>query len=84
MFLQALVLGLIMGSIYAVMGSGLSLIFGVMKIINFAHGEFMMIAMYITYLLLKSLNIDPFISILLTVPFLFILGVTINKPLFKL
>ena len=81
MFLQALILGLIMGSIYAVMGSGLSLIFGVMKIINFAHGEFMMIAMYITYLLFKSLNIDPFISIFLTVPFLFILGVIINKTL---
>jgi branched-chain amino acid transport system permease protein len=79
MLLQAIIIGLVMGSIYAIMGSGLTIIFGVMRIINFAHGEFMMIAMYITYLLFKYLHLDPFLSIFLTVPFLFILGVAMNN-----
>jgi len=79
MLLQAIIVGLVMGSIYAIMGSGLTIIFGVMRIINFAHGEFMMIAMYLTYLLFRYLHLDPFVSIFLTVPSLFILGVAINN-----
>ena len=79
MLLQAVILGLLIGSIYAMMGGGLTIIFGVMKVINFAHGEFMMIAMYLTYLFFTFLNLDPFISIIFTAPALFLFGILINK-----
>lgn len=72
-----------MGSIYAIMASGLTLIFGVMEVINFAHGDFMMIAMYITYCLFTFLKIDPFVSILFTTPIMFLLGVIVYKYFVK-
>jgi branched-chain amino acid transport system permease protein len=63
------------------MGVGLNLIFGVMKIVNFAHGSLMMIAMYAAYWLFALFKIDPYVSLLITVPILFLLGVLIEKGL---
>jgi branched-chain amino acid transport system permease protein len=49
LFAQLLISGLLLGGVYALSSIGLTLIFGVMKIVNFAHGEFLMIAMYLTF-----------------------------------
>jgi len=71
---QAVVYGLIMGSIYALTASGLTFILGVLKIINLSHGEFLMLAMYSAYYLFTGFGIDPFLSIFITTPLLFFFG----------
>ena len=57
--IQILFSGLLMGLIYALIAAGLSLIFGLMDVVNFAHGEFMMLAMYVTFFLVMLLSVDP-------------------------
>lgn len=74
---QAVVTGLLIGGIFALISVGLSLIWGVMRIINFAHGEFLMIAMYIAYFLVARAGWDPYLTILVTVPLLFLFGVLV-------
>ncbi|OGO18135.1 MAG: amino acid ABC transporter permease [Chloroflexi bacterium RBG_16_48_8] len=81
-FFQVVILGLSLGGIYALMATGLTLIFGVMRIINLAHGVFMLFAAYITLLLFNNFQIDPILSILITMPLMFFLGVGIYKTLF--
>jgi len=83
LILQALVNGVLMGSIYALVGIGLALIFGVMNIVNFAHGSLMMAAMYLSYWLFVSLKVDPYLSMLATVPFLFFFGLLIQRWLIE-
>ena len=58
--LQAMVGGLLLGGVYALLSVGLTLIFGVMRVINFAQAEFMMVGMFATYVLVTFFNIDPF------------------------
>jgi branched-chain amino acid transport system permease protein len=86
--IQTLVSGLLIGGIYALIGIGMSLIMGVMKIINLAHGQLMMVAMYITYLLFETFHLDPYFSLLVSMPCLFVLGALIQKyllnPLLKI
>jgi branched-chain amino acid transport system permease protein len=79
LFLQAVVSGLLLGGVYGLVASGLSLIFGVLRIINFAHGAVMMLAMYATYWLFTLLGVDPYVSILLTGPAFFLLGMLIQR-----
>ena len=73
-FLQAVVSGLANAAIYALIAVGLTLVFGVMRIINFAHGEFLMIAMYAGYFAWALLGIDPILAILLVTPLLAVAG----------
>jgi branched-chain amino acid transport system permease protein len=68
-----------MGGIYALAAAGLTLIFGVMKIINFAHGALMMLGMYITYWVFVILGIDPYLSILISMPSLFLIGALLQR-----
>lgn len=85
--LQALVSGLMIGGVFALISIGLTLIWGVMKIINFAHGEFLMIGLYIAYFLVTKGGFDPYLTILVTTPALFLVGVAIFrvsiKPILK-
>ncbi len=75
LLIQSIFNGLLIGCIYALAAMGLALIFGVMNIINFAHGEFVMLAMYLVFVLNYSLNVDPALSPLLTLPLFFIFHV---------
>jgi branched-chain amino acid transport system permease protein len=59
---QAVVSGLLLGAVYALVAVGLTLIFGVMDIVNFAHGDFLMVAMYITFFVWSGLGLDPLVS----------------------
>ena len=79
LFLQAIVSGVLLGGVYGLVASGLSLIFGVLRIINFAHGAVMMLAMYATYWLFTLLHVDPYLSILVTGPAFFLLGMLIQR-----
>jgi branched-chain amino acid transport system permease protein len=72
--LQGIVSGLLMGFVYALIAAGLSLIFGLMEIVNFAHGEFLMLAMFSTYWAWGLWRLDPVVSLPLTAAAMFILG----------
>lgn len=77
--IQAFVSGLLLGGIYITISVGLSIIFGVLKVINFAHGEFIMVAMYATFMLFSKLHIDPLLSILIVTPLMFLVGCVCYK-----
>jgi len=80
-FLQNLLLGLLLGGVYALAAGGLTLIFGVMRVINIAHGAFLILAAFITYSLWDVLGIDPLLAIVITTPIVFALGWVTYKVL---
>lgn len=80
-FLQATTDGILMGTIYGLMALGISLVFGVMKIINFAHGALIMLSMYITYVLCGIFHTNPYFIIPLCVLVMFAIGYTIQAGL---
>jgi len=79
LLLQSIVSGILIGGVYSLVAIGLSMIFGVMKIINFAHGSFMMLGMFATYWLYVHLGIDPYLSLFLTIPLLFVFGLLVER-----
>ena len=58
-FVQTLILGLLVGGVYALLASGLTLIFGVMHVINIAHGAFLILAAFLTYSIWNATGLDP-------------------------
>ena len=82
-FIQSIVSGILTGSLYAMIGVGLTVIFGVMRIINMAHGDMVMFGMYGAFLSIAFLKIDPFLSILIWIPIAFFVGVFIYRFLLK-
>ncbi|MBI4607813.1 MAG: branched-chain amino acid ABC transporter permease [Candidatus Rokubacteria bacterium] len=81
--LQAAVSGLLMGFVYALIAAGLSLIFGLMEIVNFAHGEFLMLAMYTAFWSWALWRLDPLLSLPLSAAVLFLLGVLTYKGVIR-
>jgi branched-chain amino acid transport system permease protein len=82
-FVQSMVNGVLTGSLYAMIGIGLTVIFGVMRIINMAHGDIVMLGMYGAFWAHAAWKIDPFLSILIWVPGAFILGMFIYRFLLR-
>ena len=81
-FIQLLIQGILVGMSYAVLAAGLTLIFGVMNIINFAHAAFAVLAMYLpTFWFLEWWGIDPFISAIIALPIFFVLGYLVQRLL---
>lgn len=80
--LQLVILGISLGGVFALMASGLTLIFGVMKIVNLAHAAFILIAAYLALMLFDRFGVDPILSILFTMPVMFLLGLLIYRLLF--
>jgi branched-chain amino acid transport system permease protein len=76
---QALISGLLNGAVYGLVSVGLSMIFGVVKIVNFAHGEFLMVGMYLSYAIWALLGIDPLWSVPIVMFLLFFFGVGIQR-----
>ena len=76
--IQAVILGVLIGGVYALMARGLTLVFGIMKVINVAQGALVILASYLSYALFTHLHIDPFLSILVVTPAMFLLGVLVQ------
>jgi branched-chain amino acid transport system permease protein len=79
---QQLVLGLLIGGLYGLAAAGLGLVFGVMKVLNVAHGELIMLGGYATFWIVSLLGLDPFVSLALVVPLTLLLGVVLYGGLF--
>ncbi len=77
-FIQACILGVLTGGVYALMASGLTLVFGVMRVINVAQGALVILSAYLSYALFKHFQIDPFLSVLIVAPLIFALGVGVQ------
>ena len=71
--------GVLIGSIYALMSMGLTLIFGVLRIVNFAHGEFLMVAMYGAWGITRYLGLNPYVAIVAVVPAMFLFGLVVHR-----
>ncbi len=78
-FGNILVAGILLGGIYSLVSIGLNLIFGVIRIVNFAQGEFVMLGMYGAYAAFLMLGMDPYLSLVIVLPVLFIFGVILQR-----
>ena len=76
---QVIITGLLTGGVYALMAAGLTLVFGVMKVINIAHAAFLVLSAYIAYWLFTNNGIDPFLSVFVSVPLLFLIGLVFQR-----
>jgi branched-chain amino acid transport system permease protein len=75
--LQAIIDGVLVGGFYALMAAGLTLVFGVMDIVNFAQGILVVLGAYLSYALYAHLSIDPFLGLLITIPVMFGIGIAV-------
>jgi len=82
-FLQVLVNGILNGLVYALVATGLSLIWGVMDVINFAHGDYLMVAMYTSFWIGALLGVDPVLSWIVSGAFLFLIGALTYKLIIR-
>ena len=78
LFVQAVILGVLAGGVYALMASGLTLAFGIMRVINVAQGVMIILGAFLSYSLFTNVGLDPFLSILVVMPIVFVLGVVIE------
>lgn len=81
--LQSLVYGLFVGGIYGVAALGLALVFGVLKVLNIAHGELLMLGGYVSVWAFGALGMDPFVSFIIVVPALFVFGLALDRTVYR-
>ena len=81
MLAQVVVSGILSGAIYALVALGLALIFGVMRVINIAHGPLLMLGAYTTYVLYDRFSLNPYASLLVSMPLIFLLGALLERTL---
>ena len=79
--LQAILNGILLGGVYSTLGLGLSIAYGIMRIINWAAGQTLVIGMYISFLLITRYGMDPYVTIIFTFPLLGILGFFVQKTM---
>jgi branched-chain amino acid transport system permease protein len=79
--LQVVISGVLLGAVYALLAIGLNLIFGVMRVINIAHGDLMMLGAYSTYWLFTLWGVNPLVSLVIVMPLMFALGVFLQRSL---
>ncbi len=79
LFGQTVVCGILLGGMYALIAIGMTLIMGVMKIINLAHGALVMVGMYVSYICFSEFGIDPYLGMFIAMPVLFFIGCLIQK-----
>src|SRR4026207_1584414 len=80
---QVVISGVLAGSLYALVALGLGLIFGVMRVLNVAHGPLMMLGAYTTFWLFHWWGFNPYLSLLITMPLLFLVGVVLQRFLVR-
>src|SRR5438309_5515156 len=78
LIVEAIITGILTGGVYALMASGLTLIFGVMDIINVGQGALVILGAYLSYLLQKTFHIDLFLGLLITMPVMFLFGMALE------
>lgn len=78
-FLQVFANGLMLGGLFAIVSIGLTLIFGVVRVVNFAHGEFLMVGMYLVFLLTTGLSVHPYVTAAAVIPLLFVMGAATQR-----
>jgi len=78
-FINILAVGVLLGGIYALVSVGLNLIFGVIRVVNFAQGEFVMLGMYGAFAAYNVLGLDPYLAVVVVVPALFVLGAVVQR-----
>jgi len=78
LIVEAIITGILTGGVYALMASGLTLVFGVMEIINIGQGALVILGAYLSYFLEQNLHIDLFLGLLITMPLMFLLGILIE------
>ena len=81
--LQDVINGILMGSIYGLVALGLTLVFGVLKVINFAHGSFLMVGMYVAYWVVAFTGLHPYLALVLVAPIMYIFGYLMQQWLIR-
>ncbi len=86
-FIEDTINGILMGSIYGLTALGLTIIFGVLKVINFAHGSLLMVGMYVAYWSVALSGVHPYLALVVVIPVMFLFGYLLQdiviKPIFK-
>ena len=78
---ETIIRGLMLGSVYALVGMGLTLVWGVVGIVNIAHGEFVMLGAYFAFWAFSLIHLNPLFSVLLSIPLFFFVGVLIHRQI---
>ena len=81
--ISPIIMGILLGGLYALIALGLSMVFGVMRLINLAHGDLVILSSYLSFMLLSKFGIDPILSLIFTIPVLFALGFLIQHFLMR-
>ena len=81
LLLQSIILGLLLGGLYALLAAGLTLYFGVMRVVMIAHSAFLILAAYLAWYFHRETGVDPLLSLVVTVPLFFVAGVAMQRLL---
>ena len=79
--LQIIINGILLGGVYAVLGVGMTMIFGIVKLTNLAHGEFVVLGAYASTLIAQAVGVDPLLTLIVTIPIMFLIGMGLQTGL---
>ena len=82
-FISYLVTGISLGSVYAIIALGYTMVYGIAKMLNFAHGDVIMIGGYVVFVSVSNLGINPYVAILISMAVCTVLGVVMEKVAYK-